>query len=257
MNLYCFGTSTASLALGINIALGSFLACGQDGIVVTDKPSPLDHGPIEVGGESVELHIAVNDAAGKPLPCRIHLFDANEKPVLPTGYPAWWDHFVCDGQATLRIPTGKYRYEIERGHEHERLRGDIDLKVARKLSLQLERFTELAKLGWYSGDLHIHRSIADIELLMMAEDLHVGPLITWWNQHNQWTDRELPRTAVKSFDGNRLVDVMAGEDERGGGALLYFHLAEPLAIAKAEQEFPRCYASLTKRGGWMKKSGSM
>lgn len=122
MNLYCFGTSTASLALGINIALGSFLACGQDGIVVTDKPSPLDHGPIEVGGESVELHIAVNDAAGKPLPCRIHLFDANEKPVLPTGYPAWWDHFVCDGQATLRIPTGKYRYEIERGHEHERLR---------------------------------------------------------------------------------------------------------------------------------------
>lgn len=87
-------------------------------------------------------------------------------------------------------------------------------------------------------DLHIHRSIADIELLMKAEDLHVAPLITWWNQRNDWTGHELPQTALTTFDSNRLVNVMAGEDERGGGALLYFHLAEPLAIANAEREFP-------------------
>lgn len=99
MNLFCFGTTTATLVLWMNIALGSFPAWGQDGIVVTDKPGPLDHGPIEVGGECVELHIWVNDAAGKSVPCRIHLFDANEEPVLPTGYPAWRDHFVCDGRA--------------------------------------------------------------------------------------------------------------------------------------------------------------
>jgi hypothetical protein len=40
------------------------------------------------------------------------------------------------------------------------------------------------------------------------------------------------------FDGNRFYDVMAGEDEREGGALLYFHLKEPLAIASSNREYP-------------------
>jgi hypothetical protein len=31
---------------------------------------------------------------------------------------------------------------------------------------------------------------------------------------------------------------MAGEDEREGGALLYFHLTKPLAIASAGREYP-------------------
>jgi hypothetical protein len=31
---------------------------------------------------------------------------------------------------------------------------------------------------------------------------------------------------------------MAGEDERGGGALLYFNLARPLPIKKLEREYP-------------------
>src|SRR5207247_7791972 len=33
-------------------------------------------------------------------------------------------------------------------------------------------------------------------------------------------------------------DLMSGEDERGGGALLYFGLKEPLLIAGARREFP-------------------
>ena len=40
------------------------------------------------------------------------------------------------------------------------------------------------------------------------------------------------------FDGNRFYHTMAGEDEREGGALLYFHLKSPLAITEATREFP-------------------
>ena len=40
------------------------------------------------------------------------------------------------------------------------------------------------------------------------------------------------------FDEDRFYHVMAGEDEREGGALLYFHLTKPLAITAATREYP-------------------
>lgn len=184
------------------------------------------------------LRFEIDDESGKAVPCRIHLFDSAGKAIQPEGYPFWRDHLVCDGRAALSLPAGVYRYEIERGPEHERLRGEIELKSAQTKKLTLKRFADLSKQFWFSGDLHIHRPINDIELLMKAEDLHVGPVITWWNQRNLWVGREIPRNALTKFDGNRLYEVMAGEDERGGGALLYFHLNEPLAISKAAREFP-------------------
>src|SRR5262249_43376318 len=40
------------------------------------------------------------------------------------------------------------------------------------------------------------------------------------------------------FDNDRFYDVLAGEDEREGGALLYFHLPRPLPITGATREYP-------------------
>src|SRR5262249_42167561 len=106
------------------------------------------------------------------------------------------------------------------------------------LHVQLGRIADLQKLGWYSGDLHIHRPLSDIELLMRAEDLHIGPVITWWNARNAWASQETPRERLHRFDGNRFYHARAGEDEPGGGALLFFDLDEPLPISKAAREFP-------------------
>jgi hypothetical protein len=73
---------------------------------------------------------------------------------------------------------------------------------------------------------------------MRAEDLHVAPVITWWNNRNLWVDGPLPDQLTTQFDGDRFYDRMAGEDEREGGALLFFHLPRPLPIAGASREFP-------------------
>jgi hypothetical protein len=40
------------------------------------------------------------------------------------------------------------------------------------------------------------------------------------------------------FDGNRFYHQMGGEDERAGGALLFFNLKQPLAITGAAWEYP-------------------
>jgi hypothetical protein len=50
---------------------------------------------------------------------------------------------------------------------------------------------------------------------------------------------------IVKFDGNRFYHLMAGEDEREGGALLYFNMKEPLPIASAEREWPSPMKFLT------------
>src|SRR5690606_108217 len=110
-------------------------------------------------------------------------------------------------------------------------RNDEDTKT-----IAMHRFVDMAKEGWYSGDLHIHRELEDIELLMQAEDLHVAPVITWWRDKNPWVDK-LPEEPLVKFDGNRYYHKLAGEDERGPGALLFFNLDKPLPIAGSAREY--------------------
>src|SRR3989442_10970671 len=107
-----------------------------------------------------------------------------------------------------------------------------------RLTKYLPRLAYLAAEGWWSGELHVHRSVKDIELLMQAEDLHAAPVITWWNNQNLWSNRAPPAELMVQFDRNRSYHLMAGEDEREGGALLYFGLKQPLPISGAGPEYP-------------------
>jgi hypothetical protein len=66
----------------------------------------------------------------------------------------------------------------------------------------------------------------------------VAPVITWWNNRNLWADRQVPEELLVHFDGNRYYRVMAGEDEREGGALMYFNLDRPLDITGSTREYP-------------------
>src|SRR5262245_17565766 len=55
-------------------------------------------GLVRADDPAVELHLNLDDTAGKALPCRVHLFDPANKPVQPPGQPFWKDHFCCDGR---------------------------------------------------------------------------------------------------------------------------------------------------------------
>ena len=186
------------------------------------------------------VQITVVDDKSRLLPCRIHVNDSAGKPRRAGDMPFWRDHFVCPGTVTLELPPGKYTYEVERGPEYEQRSGSFITKKGEntKVSIRLKRIANLSADGWWSGELHVHRSLEDIELLMRAEDLHVAPVITWWNDRNLWNDREMPEKPLLRFDGNRYAHVMAGEDERGGGALIYLNLGRPLKIAGSSREYP-------------------
>jgi hypothetical protein len=192
------------------------------------------------GADDFPVQFLVTEMGGDRVACRIHLRDSAGKPVLPSGFPVWRDHFVCDGSAALKLAPQEYRFEVERGPEYLTATGHFNPQTLPDgtLRITLERLVNMPAQGWWPGDLHVHRKTGDIELLMRAEDLRVAPVITWWNNRNLWSDRKIPEPTLNRFDTNRFFDVMAGEDEREGGALLFFHAKQPLPISGSSREFP-------------------
>lgn len=188
-----------------------------------------------------ELEIQVTDSkTGEPLAVRMHIWDARGRAVKPRGVPIWKDHFSFFHKIVLKLRPGHYLFEVERGPEYRYLTGDfvIERGATDNKVIAMQRFVDMKAEGWWSGDLHIHRDPEEIQLLMLAEDLHIAPLITWWNQNNYWQDKPRPDPLLVQFDNNRFYHLMGGEDERGGGALLYFNLEQPLPITEAKREYP-------------------
>ena len=209
------------------------------------------------------LQFNVQDDSGQTLPCRIHLRSSEGKPIRAYGQPFWRDHWVCDGRVSASVPAGSYQWQIERGPEYRRQTGEVvvtenDAANARMLTqdVTLSRLTNLREDGWYSGDLHVHRAIEEIPLHLRAEDLDFAPTITWWNQRNLWNDRSIPQTTIRQTDDGRYMTVMGGEDEREGGALLFFGLDQPIDLDSQSREFPSpmkfvAEARTRNRQGWI------
>jgi hypothetical protein len=172
--------------------------------------------------------------------CRIHVKDRAGKPQRAGSLPFWHDHFACPGAARLDLAAGVYTYEVERGPEYRVAAGNFTVKGRGplKVRVELERLADLAGEGWWSGETHVHRPLADVELLMRAEDLHVAPVITWWNNQNLWARQRLPVNPLVRFDRDRYYHALGGEDEREGGALLFFGLKRPLEITGSGREYP-------------------
>jgi len=212
----------------------------------------IGNGNVVAASRNERLQIQVVGEDAKDLPCRIHLYDQAGKPQRAAQLPFFRDHFVCPGQVELQLPAGSYRIEIERVPEYEQYADVVHLadgeskrskwskrtNESKKRSVCLKRIADLAEEGWYSGDLHVHRAIDDIPLLMRAEDLHVAPVITWWNNRNLWADRAIPKDLLIRFDKDRCYQVMAGEDEREGGAVMFFNRQRPLPLAGSTREYP-------------------
>ncbi len=196
---------------------------------------------------TAKVNLRTVDASGEVLPARVHLVDAEGKAVEPDGWPFYRDHFNFDGDAVLDLPVGEYRFTIERGPEYRRATGTISVADDSRgpETVVLHRLTDLNRRGWWCGDVHIHRDPEVVPLLMASEDLNVGPILTVWNQRNHWSNRELPGQLVQEVGENRWIHLLACEDERKGGALLYFNLSSPLDFRGDGGEYPSPLKNLT------------
>jgi hypothetical protein len=142
-------------------------------------------------GGRLELEI-VDDQTGQPVACRVHIdrvmpgpkARARRIPQKVKGLPFLGDHFVCPGRVALDLAEGNYEFEIERGPEYPITSGHFRIETFAddKKTVRLRRFVDMAAEGWWSGDLGVMRPVDQIELLMLAEDLHLTTVLTWTNE---------------------------------------------------------------------------
>ncbi|HVA45571.1 MAG TPA: CehA/McbA family metallohydrolase [Pirellulales bacterium] len=211
-----------------------------------------------------ELTLTIVDTAtGKPVPCRMHLRNGKGKPQRATRMLFWHDHFTLPGTVKLKLPPGTYQFEIERGLEYARRGGHFVMEKTSQDQqvLDLPRVCNMADEGWWSGDLHLHRPIKDIEQLMLSDDLHVAAPITWSEKKNEWAGRPVPTSTLKEFDGNRYYYLLAGESAAAGGSLLILNAGKPLSgegktaddqlkLLAAAREEPAAWIDVSRPAAW-------
>lgn len=137
----------------------------------TSKPVP---SRVYVQREDGEWFFPVSAAAtGSAVPYRKQRPDNPRSAEMHTTLSA--HPFVVD------LPPGKYTFTVERGKEyHPESRTVTVGKEPLELTFKLRRWIDLAKLGWYSGETHVHRSLDELPNVMLAEDLNVAfPMLYW------------------------------------------------------------------------------
>jgi len=216
-------------------------------------------------GETTEqdtgsLRFIVKDRmSGALLPCRVYLRNDKNEYQRCEPLPFWIDHFTCEGIAELKPVTGKYAYEIESGKEYSIATGTVTVEkqIAQTVSVGLERVADLASSGWYAGDLHNHRTIQEMPLLMRAENIHIGYVPFYWGYDPLKRKEPQPvrKELLVELDGGRFLFQNAYEDERFDGTAMIFNLFETLDIPKPDYEMPPVIALIEKAmsipGAWV------
>jgi hypothetical protein len=147
---------------------------------------------------SSDVTFRVKDADGKPLTAMFLVRDKqgrvypSQSRRLAPDFPFHPQVYRADGEK-IRLPKGEYTVDYARGPEY--LAKTVPLSVTGKnptASFRLERWVDPSKLGWWSGDHHIHAAgcqhyedptegvlAPDMARHCQGEDLKVGCNLTW------------------------------------------------------------------------------
>ncbi|MGH7246881.1 MAG: hypothetical protein ACREH9_02135, partial [Pseudomonadota bacterium] len=197
-----------------------------------------------------QLSVRVADGTGEPIWTRVEIRGPDGKMYQPEGAirdtekkarggaPYYLGSFVIHGNATLKVPDGRFTIIAEHGLEYER--GEKRVEVAGgqtvTVSFRLRPWIRMRDRGWWSGDVHIHRLLKDLPALAEAEDLNVSLLTNRNKQemfHQPW-----PADPVIEGSPDRLILLTCAEDERRGGSWILDGLRKPLALARESGWFP-------------------
>ena len=100
--------------------------------------------------------------------------------------------YRADGE-TVRLPDGEYTVESTRGPEYLCSRQEVTIGESRNLiSIQLQRWIDPSRWGWYAGDTHLHAagcahydyptqgvSLETTIRQLRGEALSIGEILTW------------------------------------------------------------------------------
>jgi hypothetical protein len=104
-----------------------------------------------------QVTITVVDAESKePIFARVVLREPDGKLVGSTGYKTLNGRVVSPEGWTVALAPGKHRLEADAGYEFFRHEEDWTVAGAGEKRIELKRWVNLRKLGWYAGGDHNH-----------------------------------------------------------------------------------------------------
>ncbi len=87
---------------------------------------------------------------------------------------------VSPHPCVAEVPAGTYQLTVQRGPHYFPETRILELNGPVELTIRLRRWADPAARDWFSGDTHLHRTIADLKNVVLAEDLNVAlPLTNW------------------------------------------------------------------------------
>lgn len=140
-----------------------------------------------------------DEATGQPVPSRVYVQDERGAWHFPN--PGWLHgsairyqkrnwlntnavemHTTLSAQPfSIELLPGRYTFTIERGKEYFAERREVTVaQEPLRLKFPLRRWIDMAKMGWYSGDTHVHRTVEELRHLVLAEDVNVTFPLSYW-----------------------------------------------------------------------------
>jgi hypothetical protein len=193
------------------------------------------------------LHIRVVDESGRPSWGRLEVRGPGGKMFQPGDalrdltagthgvQPEYLGSFIIQGECKIEVPPGRYLVIGEHGPEYRRVEQPVTVAAdgLTNVTVPLRPWIRMVTMGWWSGDLHVHRNPADAQKFVLAEDLNFCPVITDWPHRKNYQVQAgdiwgADAHPVIGIDDHHFMTLRNAEDERGGGAWLFLQLLAPL-----------------------------
>jgi hypothetical protein len=208
---------------------------------------------------STEVVLGVLDEDGKPTMASFLIRDKMGR-VYPSPArrvaPDFFFHpqIYRANNESVQLPPGKYDIEFTRGPEYliERRTIDVPESVSHKETFRLHRWVQPSKLGWYSGDHHVHAAGCahyetpmegvlpkDMMRHILGEDLNVGCVLSWgpcWYFQKQFFEGKVHELSTPDYIMRYDVEV-SGFPSQHCGHLCLLRLAEDDYTYPRETEF--------------------
>jgi hypothetical protein len=215
--------------------------------------------PTEFG----QVQLSIKDAkTGASVPARVGIYDstgraplvsdkalmlqrfADDIRMLSVNERTFWPSenrqaFYADGSYQGKLPEGTYELVATRGPEFRAYHGKFEVKNGQtsKVAISLERYADMPKLGWYSGDGHIHLTrddVADPVIwgMVAAEDVYVGNLLEMGNIAGTHFKQPKEWGKASRFERDGHFIVSGQEDPRTSqmGHTIHHNLQQPIHL---------------------------
>jgi hypothetical protein len=215
------------------------------------------------------LELTITDSETRQrIPARVRLRDESGKDHAPDGAveipigPDRW--FAADSFVRLSLPSGRLMLRVERGPEYRPALETIEIasQGVTRHRLALKRWINMRKLGYASGENHLHLPPEQLGAMLAAEDLDFGTSLSWWNGP-QFAVAGDEHVRTLSFGKHRIpATLFDAEVERAWGAVYLVGLKEPLSLEPDGKRSNLPFVRLAReqgalvcyQGGWSREA---